>query len=150
MMSLKEYLEGTSGIGVLSTADAEGKVDAAIYSTPHVFDDGNIAFVMRERLTHRNLQSNPHASFLFVEHGQGYRWVRLFIYKTKEETDAVLIARMPRRGLTPEEDKQKRSKFLASFTVQKILALIGGAENQLPRSECTPPVVLRSCPNLSP
>jgi hypothetical protein len=116
-MSLKEYLEGTSGIGVLSTADAEGKVDAAIYSTPHVFDDGNIAFVMRERLTHRNLQSNPHASFLFVEHGPGYRGVRLFLYKTIEETDAELIARMTRRGVTPEEDKQKGAKFLVYFTV---------------------------------
>ena len=78
-MTLKEYVESTSGTGVLSTADAEGKVDAAIYSTPHVLDDGNIAFGMLERLTHRNLQSNPHASFLFLEHGQSYRGIRLFL-----------------------------------------------------------------------
>ena len=130
-MTLKEYVESTSGTGVLSTADAEGKVDAAIYSTPHVFDDGNIAFVMRERLTHRNLQSNPHASFLFVEHGPGYRGVRLFLYKTKEVTDSELIVRMTRRGLTPEEDKQKGPKFLVYFTVQKILPLIGGGESHI-------------------
>jgi len=129
MMTLKEYFEITLGTGVLSTADAEGKVDAAIYSIPHVFDDGNIAFVMRERLTHRNLQSNPHASFLFMEQGPGYRGVRLFLYKVKEETDSALIARMTRRGLTPEEDKQKGPKFLVSFTVQKILPLIGDGES---------------------
>ncbi len=128
-MTLKEYFESTSGTGVLSTADAEGNVDAAIYSTPHVFDDGNIAFVMRERLTHRNLQSNPHASFLFMEHGPGYRGVRLFLNKVKEAPDSELIARMTRRGLTPEEDKQKGPKFLAYFTVQKILPLIGGGES---------------------
>ncbi len=128
-MTLKEYFEITLGTGVLSTADAEGKVDAAIYSIPHVFDDGNIAFVMRERLTHRNLQSNPHASFLFMEQGPGYRGVRLFLYKVKEETDSALIARMTRRGLTPEEDKQKGPKFLVSFTVQKILPLIGDGES---------------------
>jgi len=130
-MTMKEYFESTSGTGVLSSADAEGKVDAAIYSTPHVFDDGNIAFVMRERLTHRNLQSNPHASFLFVEHGPGYRGVRLFLYKTKEVTDSELIVRMTRRGLTPEEDKQKGPKFLVYFTVQKILPLIGGGESHI-------------------
>lgn len=130
-MTMKEYFESTSGTGVLSSADAEVKVDAAIYSTPHVFDDGNIAFVMRERLTHRNLQSNPHASFLFVEHGPGYRGVRLFLYKTKEVTDSELIVRMTRRGLTPEEDKQKGPKFLVYFTVQKILPLIGGGESHI-------------------
>jgi len=86
---------------------------------------------MRERLTHRNLQSNPHASFLLVEHGPGYRGVRLFLYKTKEVTDSELIARMTRRGLTPEEDKQKGPKFLVYFTVQKILPLIGGGESNM-------------------
>ena len=131
MMTLKEYFESTSGTGVLSTADAEGKVDAAIYSTPHVFDDGNIAFVMRERLTHRNLQSNPHASFLFMEHGPGYRGIRLFLNKVNEEADSELIARMTRRGLTPEEDKQKGPKFLVYFTVQKILPLIGSGESHV-------------------
>jgi hypothetical protein len=130
-MTLKEYFASMHGTGVLATADAEGKVDAAIYSTPHVFDDGTIAFVMRERLTHRNLQSNPHASFLLVEHGPGYRGVRLFLYKTKEVTDSELIARMTRRGLTPEEDKQKGLKFLVYFTVQKILPLIGGGESNM-------------------
>ena len=130
-MTLKEYFENTSGTGVLSTADAEGKVDAAIYSTPHVFDNGNIAFVMRERLTHRNLQSNPHASFLFMEHGPGYRGIRLFLNKVNEDADSELIARMTRRGLTPEEDKQKGPKFLVYFTVQKILPLIGSGESHV-------------------
>jgi len=130
-MTLKEYFASMHGTGVLATADAEGKVDAAIYSTPHVFDDGTIAFVMRERLTHRNLQSNPHASFLLVEHGPGYRGVRLFLYKTKEVTDSELIARMTRRGLTPEEGKQRGPKFLVYFTVQKILPLIGGGESNM-------------------
>ena len=65
-MSLKQYFETASGTGVLSTADAGGKVDAAIYSTPHVMDDGSVAFIMRERLTHENLRSNPFAAYLFL------------------------------------------------------------------------------------
>jgi hypothetical protein len=127
-MTLKEYFKTAHGTGVLATADAEGRVDAAIYSAPHVFDNGTIAFVMRERLTHSNLQSNPYASFLFMEHGAAYQGVRLFLKKSKEETGAELIARMTWRSLTPEEDRQKGPKFLVYFTVQKTLPLIGSGE----------------------
>jgi hypothetical protein len=130
-MTLKEYFHGTNGTGVLSTADSAGKVDAAIYSIPHVFDDGTLAFIMRERLTHLNLQSNPYAAFLFIENVSGHRGVRLFLKKLKEETDSTLIAKMTRRSLTPEEDKQKGPKFLVYFTVEKILPLIGGGESNI-------------------
>jgi len=128
-MTLKEYFERMHGTGVLATADAEGNVATAIYSAPHVFDDGTIAFVMRERLTHRNLHSNPHASFLFMAQGAGYRGVRLFLKKSREDTDSDLIAKMTRRGLSHEEDRQKGPKFLVYFTVQKILPLIGSGES---------------------
>ena len=57
-MQLKEYFNDTKGLGVLATADGEGKVDAAIYARPHFMEDGTLAFIMRDRLTHHNLQSN--------------------------------------------------------------------------------------------
>ena len=130
-MKLKEYFEQTNGVGVLSTADAEGKVDAAIYSTPHIFDDGTVAFIMRERLTHNNLQSNPYAAFLFIENGPGHRGLRLFLKKVKEDSDSELISKMTRRHLSPEEDKELGPKFLVYFKVQKLLQLIGSAESHI-------------------
>jgi len=130
-MTLKEYFDNVHGTGVLSTADSEGKVDAAIYSIPHIIDDGTLAFIMRERLTHLNLQSNPYAAFLFIENVSGHKGVRLFLKKVKEETDSTLIAKMTRRNLTSEEDKQKGPKFLVYFTVEKILPLIGGGESHI-------------------
>jgi hypothetical protein len=130
-MTLKEYFAIVQGTGVLSTADSSGRVDAAIYSSPHIFDDGTLAFLMRERLTHLNLQSNPYAAFLFIENVSGHSGVRLFLKKLKEETDATLIAKMTRRNLTPEEDKQKGPKFLVYFAVEKILPLIGGGESHI-------------------
>ena len=30
-------------------------------------DDGTLAFIMRDRLTHQNITENPHAAYLFVE-----------------------------------------------------------------------------------
>lgn len=124
-IDLKKYFEGAHGTGVLATADSEGKVNAAVYSRPHVFDDGTVAFLMRQKLTHHNLQSNPYASFLFHEIGPGYSGLRLHLKKIKEETDSPLIPKMTRGNLTIEEDRAKGPKYLVHFKVEKILPLIG-------------------------
>lgn len=124
-MQLKDYFSQAKGVGVLSTADKTGKVDAAIYAKPHVMSDGTIAFIMRDRLTYHNLKENPHASYLFIEAVIGYKGIRLFLKKVKEETDAELIQKMTRRSLSPEEDEAKGPKFLVCFDIEKILNLIG-------------------------
>lgn len=41
-MDLKEYFTSTNGLGVLSTADEKGKVNAAVYSKPEVIDDTHV------------------------------------------------------------------------------------------------------------
>jgi hypothetical protein len=125
-MKLREYFEKTGGTGIMATADAEGSVDVAIYSRPHVMEDGSLAFVMRDRLTRRNLKSNPHAAYMFIEDGPGYRGKRLFITKVRELDDDPLIQKLTRRSLTPEEDAAKGPKFLVVFEVARELPLIGG------------------------
>ena len=127
-MNLKDYFENTKGVGVMSTADTHGKVDAAIYARPHVMDDGTLAFIMRERLTHNNITQNPYAVYLFIENAPGYKGVRLFLKKVKEDDNAELIASMTRRCLTPEEDAAKGPKFIVYFEVEKALKLIGGED----------------------
>jgi hypothetical protein len=123
-MTIKEYFSGVSGTGVLSTADADGRVDAAIYSTPHVMDDGTVAFVMLERLTHKNILSNPFAAYLFREEAPGYKGIRLFLKKIREDDDPALIATMT-KWLKPGLEGQKEPKHLVYFAVEKILPLIG-------------------------
>ena len=130
-MHLQEYFEQTRGVGVLSTADGNGKVDAAIYAKPHVMDDGTIAFIMRDRLTHHNLQENPYATYLFIEAQRGYKGLRLFLKKDREDQDLELIKQMTRRSLTPEEDEAKGPKFLVYFKIEKALNLIGSDSPQI-------------------
>jgi hypothetical protein len=130
-MLLKDYFAETDGIGVLSTADSAGKVDAAIYARPHVADNNTLVFIMRERLTHHNVQLNPNAVYLFVEAGPGYRGVRLYLSKVKEDTDEDLLQQLTRRCLSPEEDQAKGPKFLVYFKVEKILKLIGSGNPDL-------------------
>ena len=123
MKNLKEYFESTNGSGVLATADSSGKVDAAIYSRPHFLEEGTLAFIMRDRLTHHNLQTNPHATFLFMEDGPGYNGKRLFLKKVREESNPELIRKIKRRKYT---DDNEEPKFLVYFTLDKELPLIGG------------------------
>jgi hypothetical protein len=122
---LKTYFENTEGIGVLATADAEGKVDAAVYSRPHCMEDGTLAFIMRDRLTHRNLQSNPHAAYLFIEKGAGFQGMRLFLTRTREETDPDLIEKLRRRHDRPKDPEGVTIRFLVYFKLNKTLPLIG-------------------------
>jgi len=124
-MELKEYFENTEGKGVMATADSNGKVDTAIYARPHFMDDGNIALIMRDRLTHHNLESNSHACYMFIEKGPGYKGKRLFLTKLREERDSELLQSLRRRQYI---DKSDESKFLVFFKIDKELPLVGAGK----------------------
>ena len=124
-MKLKEYFEKASGTGVFSSADSQGKVNAAIYARPHVMADGTLAFIMRDRLTHKNLEKNPYACYLFIAAERGYKGIRLHLKKVREDQDAELLQQLTRRCLTPEEDSSKGPKFLVYFAIEQALDLIG-------------------------
>ncbi|MDH4206331.1 MAG: pyridoxamine 5'-phosphate oxidase family protein [Desulfobacteraceae bacterium] len=123
-MDLKKYFENTKGLGVIATADTDGRVDAAVYARPHIMEDGLLAFIMRDRTTHANTQANPHATFLFKEEGPGYKGKRLYLTKVREEEDAELIKRLSRRNY-PSSENSEESMFLVFFKVDKERPLIG-------------------------
>jgi hypothetical protein len=122
-MNLNEYFEKEEGLGVLSTADASGHVDTAIYARPHVTDDENVAFIMADRKSHRNLQSNPHAAYLFKTNGKSYTGLRLYLTKTGEEKNSERIRSLIRRK--HYEEDENNDLYLVSFRVEKILGLTG-------------------------
>ena len=129
-MSLRDYFTEKSGLGVFSTADREGRVNAAIYARPHVLEDETVAFITTDRLTHANLQSNPHACYLFKEDGPGYRGKRLILTKVREEEDEEKIAAV-RRKTYPAEDEAKVGKlFLVYFSVDEERLLLGSGPRE--------------------
>ncbi|MCU0579031.1 MAG: pyridoxamine 5'-phosphate oxidase family protein [Desulfobacterota bacterium] len=128
-MKLKEYFENKKGLGVLATADGEGKVDLAVYSRPHVLDEHTVAFIMPDRLTHHNLQSNPHAAYLFLEdekEGARFQGLRLFLTKIREEKDSELLQTLRRRRYGDDNTE----RYLVFFEIDKRLSPIGPAEIQ--------------------
>ncbi len=125
-MDLKEYFERASGRGVLATADSDGRVDVAVFSRPHVMEDGTLAFIMPERLTHHNLESNPHAAYMFMEDGQGWKGIRLFLTKLRDEKDTELLRTLKRRRYEGDEE----GRHLVFFKVDKVLPLIGSGQKE--------------------
>ena len=127
-MQLDEYFLTQKGWGVLSTANARGAVDAALYTAPFVMDEHTIAFIMADKLTHRNLQENPHAVYVFVEEGREISGKRLYLKKTAEYTDQALIDNLRKRKaewpVSQECDSEQR--FLVYFQVDFDRPLVGG------------------------
>jgi hypothetical protein len=127
-MDLQKYFKEVKGRGVLATADGEGRVDVAVYAKPHFMEDGSVAFIMAERLSHHNLQSNDKAAYLFMEEGPRYKGVRLFLAKIREERDTELLHAIRRRKYAAERGAEEGSRFLVFFRVEKILPLIGAGQ----------------------
>ena len=127
-MELREYFENAKGRGVLASSDDQGRVDAAIYAKPHFMEDGSIAFIMADRLTHHNLQSNDHAAYLFMESGEHFVGRRLYLTKTGEEQDEELIKTLERRKYASCEEDKGRIRYVVHFHIDKVLPLIGSGD----------------------
>lgn len=122
-MKLIDYFDHTRGYGVMATADDTGKVNAAVYSRPYFTDENTAVFIMAERLTHENMQSNPWAAYLFIEEGEGYAGKRLYLKKIKEEQNEQLVRDICRKCDYSHYDVHML--HVVYFHIEKVLPLIG-------------------------
>jgi hypothetical protein len=129
-MDIKDYLDSAKGVGVLATADADGRVNAAIYARPHFLDanDSNTAsFIMNERLSYANIQANPHAAYLFIEESDEYVGKRLSLTKIGQDDDQEKMKPLRRRNL-PDECYEGKTQHLVHFRIDGVRPLIGDKE----------------------
>ena len=123
-MDWKNYFENTRGIGYLSTANGKGEVDTAVYSRPHVLENGMFVFGMADRLTHANLQENPHAVYAFNE--KGYAGHRVYLKKVdEEETGPMLETIKERTKVVSVRGAADKVKFAVYFQVVRSRPLVG-------------------------
>lgn len=125
-MDLRTYFDAVKGLAVLSTASGDGDVNSAIYSRPHVLDDGTLAFVMNDKRSFKNLQTNPLASYLFVEAGEGYKGVRLYLKKIAVTDEKDVVEKYRRHHSTTKENDC--TKYFVSFEVMESRKLVGDGE----------------------
>ena len=125
-MNLSEYFETNKGIGVLATSDSSGLVDAAIYSRPHFLEgEDTLAFIMRDKYSHQNVTSNPHACYIFIEKGEGYKGVRIYLTKIKEENDPEKIRSISRRHSNESLGNDGEKSYLVYFRIENVRSLVG-------------------------
>ena len=121
-MNLKEYFSQNSGTAILATADSDGRVDAAVYSKPHVIEEDTIALLMSNRLSHANIQHNPYACYLFKQEGPGWQGIRLYLKMIDEESNTDRARSLVRRH---NVDVENLDVCLVYFQVEKTLPLVG-------------------------
>ena len=81
---------------------------------------------MADRLMHKNLQSNPHASYLFMESKERYVGKRLYLKSLRRKrTESSLIRSVEGRAARFTTVYQNEIKYLVYFRVDKVLPLIG-------------------------
>ncbi|MDY0191147.1 MAG: pyridoxamine 5'-phosphate oxidase family protein [Desulfuromonas sp.] len=119
---LADYFQTTTGTSILSTSDGNGQVNSALYARPRFFDDGRIGFIMLDHLSHANLQTNPYASYMFIEQGKGYAGIRFHLKMVAEEQNTERVQRC-----LEERGKGKffnQTCFLVFFEIKRILPLV--------------------------
>lgn len=118
-MNLENYFQGHDGLGVLSSADKDGRVNAAVYARPKI-QDNKALFLAAPNQTLQNLKQNPYAHYLFKEKGEGYEGVRLQLrlIDIDENQDRVNTLR------TRHKTEQKYA-YVLEFEILESFALIG-------------------------
>jgi hypothetical protein len=79
---LMEYFNKQPRLGVLSTANKEGKVNCAYFGSPRMIDEKTIVIGLSKNRTFANLQENPYACYLIMEPGKTlpeWKGVRIYL-----------------------------------------------------------------------
>ena len=123
-MSLSGYFENTDGEGILATADADGNPDLAVYGRPHMVDDETLVLIMAQKTSYANLQSNPKASYMFIEKGEGYKGKRLYMRKTGEEADPDKVEALRRKKRGDADCDPSTGSRAVSFAIDRVRPLV--------------------------
>ncbi len=78
---LMDYFNKQPRIGILSTANREGKVNAALFGSPRMVDEKTVVMGLGKNRTLDYLQQNPHAVYTILEPGETLMdWKGLRVY----------------------------------------------------------------------
>lgn len=123
-MNLRELFK-QGGTGVIGTTNTAGEVNMAIYAVPVIIDEETIAFGMTEGTTYENLTQNPHAAYLFIEPGGGFRGARLKLLLSNIEDSGELLEgkRMGLEAICEGMDPEAL-KYVGHFKVLDVRPLV--------------------------
>jgi hypothetical protein len=125
---LMDYFNKSPRIGTLSTADKAGKVDSAIFGSPHMTDEKTVVMGLGKNRTLANLRQNPHAVYLIMEPGASimdWKGIRVYLKAQNITTSGpVLDAFKAQMAKVAGEAATKMIYAAVSFEVTEIRPLI--------------------------
>jgi len=84
--NLMDYFNKEPRIGVLSTSSKDGKVDSAVFGSPHMIDEKTVLLATAQNRTLTNLLENPDAVYLIMEPGSSIMdWKGIRVYLRMKE-----------------------------------------------------------------
>jgi hypothetical protein len=89
-----DYFNKQPRIGVLSTSTKDGKVDSAVFGSPHMIDEKTVVVATGNNRTFSNLQENPYAMFLIMEPGaeiMDWKGIRVYLKKKESATSGEML-----------------------------------------------------------
>ena len=125
---LMEYFNRQPRIGTLSTANREGKVDAAVFGSPRMTDEKTVVVGFGENRSLANLRENPHAVFLIMEPGatiMDWKGIRVYLQLAMLATSGPQFdAYRKEIAKVAGEAAASMIHAMASFTVTGVRPLI--------------------------
>jgi hypothetical protein len=86
---LLEIFNKETRIGTLSTANAQGEVNVAVFGSPQMIDENTVVMGIGENRSFRNLRENPKAVFIVLEPGKSlmdWKGARVYLEALAIET----------------------------------------------------------------
>ena len=124
---LMKYFNKQPRLGTLSTADKNGKVNAAYFGSPRMVEEKTIFMGLGNNRTFSNLQENPHAVFMVMEPGKtimDWKGVRLYVEMTDCQTSGEKLVELKAKiAEAAGESAAKMMHAAVTFEVKEIRPL---------------------------
>ncbi|MGA9099356.1 MAG: pyridoxamine 5'-phosphate oxidase family protein [Methanotrichaceae archaeon] len=115
--NLMEYFNKQPRIGTLSTSSNDGKVDVAVFGSPHMIDEKTVVMAMGRNRTLANLQENPNAVYMIMEPGKTiFDWKGIRAYLKMKECATS--------GETLEMVRSETAKFVGEEAAKMMHAAV--------------------------
>lgn len=124
---LMDYFNKQPRLGTLSTADKNGKVNAAYFGSPRMVEEKTIFMGLGNNRTFANLQENPYAVFMVMEPGKtimDWKGVRLYVEMTDCQTSGEKLDELKAKiAEVAGESAAKMMHAAVTFEVKEIRPL---------------------------
>ncbi|HIH03051.1 MAG TPA: pyridoxamine 5'-phosphate oxidase family protein [Methanoregulaceae archaeon] len=115
-------------IGTISSAGKDGKVDVAVFGSPHMTDEKTVVLGSGENRTLANLRENPHAVYIIMEPGRGLmdgKGVRVYMtLKDLAASGPALDGYVAQLATVVGEAAASMIKALATFEVTEVRPIV--------------------------